>query len=198
MKKTKIPFPWLALCFPAVAIVEACFKKWVAVQCILVIGAVLTPIWLLMGIAAEKKGQAAPSGLFGALWRGDWIRTVDPRKRRCLLFLARLALPAAFVGLIAARFLSDGMDLEATLVLTALLLSLLFAVAMEIVRDLRAQEDNTMRRTESPKPEEPPREESAKEKRLRQIGEWLEIGLIDRAEYKRLKDEAEKGVSREQ
>ena len=66
------------------------------------------------------------------------------------------------------------------------------------VRSLRAQEDNTMRRTESPKPEEPPRKESAKEKRLRQIGEWLEIGLIDRTEYKRLKDEAEKGVSREQ
>ena len=197
MKKSKVPFPWLALCFPAVAIVEACFKKWMAFKVILAIGGILTPIWLLMGAVAEKKGQAAPSGVFGALWRGDWIRTEDPKKRTRLLFLARLAPPAALVGFAAFRILSDGVDLEGTLVLAAMLLSLLFAVAMEIVRDLRAETEKQTRRTDLPKPEEPPREENAEEKRLRQIKEWLEIGLSDRAEYKRLREEAEKGANRE-
>ena len=185
--KRKILFPWLAVCFPAVAIVEACFQKWFAVKAILAIGALLTPIWMLMLSAAADKGQAAPSGVLGALWQGDWIRTQDPKKKRRLFFLARLAIPAAFVAFVAVR-MGGGMNLEATLILTVWLLSILFAAAMEIRRDLRAEE---AKQPPAPRQSAAPVPQSAREKRLRQLDEWLELGLIDRNEYLTMKKKTE-------
>ncbi len=192
-KKGRVPFPWPALCFVSVAAVEACYGKWEVVRIILALTGLFLVLWLPLGLLNAKKGSEAPTaGGLAPLWRGDWIRTEDPKKKKAILLTARLALPALFLGFAARMMLSGGMDTENTLMLAAFLLSALLGASAEIVRDFREEMKSPPR---APTAAPPPL--SAAEKRLRQIDEWLEIGLIDRAEHRRLREQAEKGAEHE-
>ena len=66
--------------------------------------------------------------------------------------------------------------------------------AREIVRDLRAETQRRNRPPRAGQNMEAPIPPSPLEKRLRQLDEWREIGLIEREEYEKLKKQAEKGA----
>lgn len=203
MTKRKIPFPFPILLFLGAAVVEACFGKWEVVWIALLMSAGFSLLWYLIAglvllLWGDKKGPEPetppPPGVLGDFWMGTWIATEDPKKKKRILLLARLSLPAAFFVFAGLMFFSDRMDLESTLLFFVWVLVGFGLMAFEIVKDLRAE---TQRRNRPPRigqSMEAPAPLSPLEKRLRQLDEWREIGLIEREEYEKLKKQAEKGA----
>ncbi len=191
MKKRKIPFPFPILLFLGAAVVEACFGKWKVVGIALIMSAGFSLLWVLLFLLGsvlrggkERPDPPAPPppGILGEFWTGEWIATEDPKKKRILLLLARLSLPAAFFVFAGLMFFSGSMSLEAALLFFVWVLVGFGLCGYEIVKELRAEKE---------------RKNRPAEKRPRQLDEWREIGLIDRAEYFKLKEQAEKGAENE-
>ena len=203
MTKRKIPFPFPILLFLGAAVVEACFGKWEVVWIALLMSAGFSLLWVLLFLlGAALRGRKErpdppappPPGVLGDFWMGTWIATEDPKKKKRILLLARLSLQAAFFVFAGLMFFSDRMDLESTLLFFVWVLVGFGLMAFEIVKDLRAE---TQRRNRPPRigqSMEAPAPPSPLEKRLRQLDEWREIGLIEREEYEKLKKQAEKGA----
>ena len=150
-------------------------------------------VLLLRGDRKDPEPETPPPpGVLGDFWMGTWIATEDPKKKKRILLLARLSLQAAFFVFSGLMFFSDRMDLESTLLFFVWVLVGFGLMAFEIVKDLRAE---TQRRNRPPRAgQSPDAPLSPREKRLRQLDEWREIGLIDREEYEKLKKQAEKGA----
>ena len=195
MKNRKIPFPFPVLLFLGAAAVEACFGKWKVVGIALIMSAGFSLLWVLLFLlgAALRGGKERPDppappppGILGEFWTGEWIATENPKKKKVILLLARLSLPAAFFVFAGLMFFSDSMSLESALIFFVWVLVGFGLAAREIVRDLRVEKERRDRPAREPTAA--PQPPSPSEKRLRQLDEWRELGLIDRAEYLKLKE----------
>ena len=184
--KQNVPLPWPSLWMLLCAVIEACLQKWLVVKILLIACALMTLVWFLMVYLVGRKESRQPRpevpGLFGWLWRGDWITTKDRKKKKLILLLGRLSVPTAFFAFAAWKvFGNGGFDNLESLLLFGSWVVIGFAMfATEIIRDYRAE------RREKAAAGDP-----KKEKRLRQLDEWLESGLIDREEYNKRMDKEE-------
>ena len=186
-----LPAAWLLVS----AGVEACFQKWIAVRVLLAASAAFALIGLIGRLLDRREGNQRKEETWKVpfwiewLWNGTWIRTKDPKKKSWLLWLSRLTPFFAFFIFAVWKLCSDGVTkgLESVLLILAWALVSLVFLAQEVLRTVPTREEIA---ASSP-------EEAANDKRFRQIEAWQKAGLIDRAEYQRLKEETEKGAYRE-
>ncbi|MBR0041364.1 MAG: hypothetical protein IJP64_08280 [Oscillospiraceae bacterium] len=152
-----------------------------AVPYCIIAGLALLIVWRKKKRSKEEYEKPVFRGnlFLTVLWRGDWIKTDDPRKRTLTLILARMGIPVVFYGSAAFLFLRDLTGDPLTIFLVWLTLGFGFS-AWSILRNTikEERERQTAHLHDSGQDSE-----SEYERRKKQLDGFLEAGLIDHKEY---------------